>query len=397
MNILLLSRIFPPETGGSGRWFYEIYRRLNDIDVTVIAGEHPQAAAFDGRCELPVRRTMLNFSDWGTFNLQGYRRYREAAKACRELVNTRSFDAIHAGSLLPDGWLVRKLARKANIAYVVYMHGEETCFATQSRQLKWMGQKILKGAEQIIANSENTAGLIDEFWEIPSGKVRILNPGVNCSVFQPTQQDAGVREKLGWGDRPVILTVGRLQQRKGQATMMKAMPQLLQQHPELLYCIVGDGDERSSLTEMIHQLGLTSHVQFRHECSDKELVQCYQQCDLFVLPNREINGDIEGFGMVLLEAQACGKPVIAGNSGGTAETMIPGSTGHLVDCRTEDELIPMISHLLDDRSHREVMGAEARKWVSGRFDWLPLSEAAEKCFLNQSQSPRSTELSAIHA
>jgi phosphatidylinositol alpha-1,6-mannosyltransferase len=178
--------------------------------------------------------------------------------------------------------------------------------------------------------------------------------------------------------------------------MMKAMPQLLQQHPELLYCIVGDGDERSSLTELVHQLGLTSHVQFRHECSDEELVQCYQQCDLFVLPNREINGDIEGFGMVLLEAQACGKPVIAGNSGGTAETMIPGSTGHLVDCQTEDELIQIISHMLDDPSRREVMGAEAQKWVSGKFDWLPLSEAAEEFFLQLSPSDRRTALSTVH-
>lgn len=386
MNILLLSRIFPPETGGSGRWFYEIYRRLQGVDVTVLAGEHRQAEEFDAGCEIPVRRTNLNFSDWGTFNLQGYRRYQEAVKACRNQVRGEAFDAIHAGSLLPDGWLVRKLARKMRIPYVVYMHGEETCFASQSRQLKWMGQKILRGADQIIANSENTSRLIDEFWGIPSHKVTILNPGVDCRSFQPHEADAEVRHQLGWNERPVVLTVGRLQKRKGQATLIQALPELLKRHPNLLYCIVGDGDEREALVKLVEQLDLTANVQFRHDCSDEQLVQCYQQCDLFVLPNREINGDIEGFGMVLLEAQACGKPVIAGNSGGTAETMLPGTTGQLVDCQTEEGLVEVIGPMLHDPVRLKLMGSEARQWVSGKFDWQPLSEEAARCFQNRTHS-----------
>jgi len=395
MKLLLLSRIFPPETGGSGRWFYEIYRRLIDMDVTVIAGEHSEATVFDAHCEVSIHRTDLKFDDWGTFNLPGYARYREVAWACRNLVRGRSFDAVHAGSLLPDGWLVRKLAHKFGIPYVVYMHGEETCFACQSRQLKWMGQKILKGAAQIIANSENTFRLIEEFWGIPGRKVTILNPGVDCRVFQPATRDRAVRERLGWGERPVVLTVGRLQRRKGQATMIKALPGLLETHPDLLYCVVGDGDERTALKQLADQLGLAAHVQFVHNCSDEMLVQCYQQCDLFVLPNREINGDIEGFGMVLLEAQACGKTVIAGRSGGTAETMIPGTTGQLADCSTEAQLIDMIGGLLNDRSRLNAMGTAARQWVSGKLDWQPLAEAAEQCFERQSATPHAAALTPV--
>ena len=98
-------------------------------------------------------------------------------------------------------------------------------------------------------------------------------------------------------------------------------------------------------------------------------MECYQQCDLFVLPNRQVGQDIEGFGMVLLEAQACGKPVIAGASGGTAETMQPGETGYVVPCDQPDELAAMVAELLLDPDRRTRMGEAARSWVVEQFDW----------------------------
>src|SRR5205814_1805956 len=101
--------------------------------------------------------------------------------------------------------------------------------------------------------------------------------------------------------------------------------------------------------------------------------RCYQQCDLFVLPNREVNGDFEGFGMVLVEAQACGKPVIAGDSGGTRETMRPGETGLLVNCEGPELLANEVSELLLDRARREQMGSAARCWAEEQFDWQRLA------------------------
>jgi phosphatidylinositol alpha-1,6-mannosyltransferase len=112
--------------------------------------------------------------------------------------------------------------------------------------------------------------------------------------------------------------------------------------------------------------------------SDEELIECYQQCDLFALPNRQVGWDFEGFGIVLLEAQACGKPAIAGSSGGTAEAIAPSRTGELVSCETPDELALIVGDLLEDRERRARMGARAREWVVEHFDWEVLSRQARR-------------------
>jgi glycosyltransferase involved in cell wall biosynthesis len=126
--------------------------------------------------------------------------------------------------------------------------------------------------------------------------------------------------------------------------------------------------------------GLSDHVQFLGEIDDERMVQCYQQCDLFVLPNREVDRDIEGFGIVLLEAQACGKPVVAGTSGGTAETMQIPETGLVIPCEGPEVLASTVIELLADPVRRARMGEAARTWVVRHFDWSSLSCQAEALF-----------------
>ena len=121
-------------------------------------------------------------------------------------------------------------------------------------------------------------------------------------------------------------------------------------------------------------------MQFRGVPDDDELVQCYQQCDLFVLANRQVDWDIEGFGIVLIEAQACGKPVIAGVSGGTHETLEPGRTGELIPCETPDALTRVVIEFLVDPERRHRFGARARQHVAERFDWTVLTRRAETLF-----------------
>ena len=125
---------------------------------------------------------------------------------------------------------------------------------------------------------------------------------------------------------------------------------------------------------------MQGHVQFLGEPDDTRLVACYQQCDLFVLPNRAVGKDIEGFGMVLLEAQACGRPVVAGDSGGTAETMRIPETGRVVCCDGPDELGALVAELLADPALRNRMGEAGRQWVSARFDWQVLTAQADILF-----------------
>jgi phosphatidylinositol alpha-1,6-mannosyltransferase len=203
-----------------------------------------------------------------------------------------------------------------------------------------------------------------------------------------------VRRRLGWHDRPVILTVGRLQKRKGHDHLILALRSIRRAVPDVLYAIVGDGEELDHLRSLTDREGLTGHVQFLGEVGDDELILCYQQCDLFVLPNRQVGLDIEGFGMVLVEAQACGKPVIAGASGGTAETMDVPKTGFIVNCDTPDDLAAAVVELLSDDDRRRAMCEAARLWVCDRFDWTALGREAARIF-EPAPSPRAADPVAV--
>jgi phosphatidylinositol alpha-1,6-mannosyltransferase len=242
-----------------------------------------------------------------------------------------------------------------------------------------LARLVVSGSAALIANSHSTARLLIEQWGARSSAVSIIHPGVDTSQFRPAPRDPAVRERLGWGDRAVVLTVGRLQKRKGHDQMIRALLTVRQAIPDILYAIIGDGEERPALRALVDREGLSQQVVFLGECDDRDLITYYQQCDLFVLPNRQVGQDIEGFGIVLLEAQACGRPVVAGASGGTAETMSEPYTGRVVDCRTSDVLAATVVDLLSNRERLGRMGAAAREWVA-RFDWATLGRQAQALF-----------------
>jgi phosphatidylinositol alpha-1,6-mannosyltransferase len=287
---------------------------------------------------------------------------------------------IHCGRCIPEGVMALGLKWWLGLPYLCYVHGEDVSTATTSREHAFLVRRVLRAAGLLIANSRSTEQLLCAEWNVPPERVRVLHPGVDVQRFVPAERNAEIRNRLGWGNRPVILTVGRLQKRKGHDQLIRALPSIRKGQPKVLYAIAGDGEERPALQSLAVELGITGHVQFLGEIKDELLIQCYQQCDLFVLPNRQVGKDLEGFGMVLLEAQACGKPVVAGASGGTAETMDVGYTGRLVCCDGADELASAITDLLSDPGRLTRMGKAARSWVAERFDWEPLSCQAAQLF-----------------
>lgn len=377
---LLLSAVFPPKTGGSGRWFWEIYRRLPREEVVVVAGETPCAEEFDRTHDLQVTRIPLIWDDWGLFSPRGVWNYGRAFYAARRLVRRHTVGQIHCGCLLPEGWIARMLKKYTGLPYLCYVHGEEMSAGRASRQLGWMMRRVLDDAQLIIANSRNSANILRDQWHVPPERVEVMHPGVDVDRFTPAGRDTQTRASLGWNDRPVVLTVGRLQRRKGHDEMIKALAAVRQAIPDVLYTIVGEGEERPYLEALVRENKLAGHVQFLGELDDGRLAACYQQCDLFVLPNRSIGGDIEGFGMVLLEAQACGRPVLAGDSGGTAETMRLPETGRIVDCTGPTKLAEAVVELLGNRALCDEMGRAARRWVVERFAWDALVQQANRLF-----------------
>ncbi|MCH8923659.1 MAG: glycosyltransferase family 4 protein [Planctomycetes bacterium] len=383
VKTLLLSEIFPPKTGGSGRWFWEIYSRLPGDGVTVAAGRDSRAEAFDRGHDLRVVRVPLSMRRWGLRSVAGLRGYAAAYRAVRRVVRQNRIEQVHCGRLLPEGWIAWMLKKSCGLPYICYVHGEETNYGVASRELAWMMRRVIRGADYLIANSRNTARVLGDGWDVPDGKIKILHPGVDVQRFVPAARDEAVRAELGWDARPVVLTVGRLQRRKGQDQMIRAWGRIRQAVPDVLYAIVGDGDDREHLRRLIDEHDVADHVQMLGEIDDERMIQCLQQCDLFALPNRDVDGDFEGFGMVLLEAQACGRPVLAGDSGGTSETMRVGETGRIVPCDHPDPLADAVIELLGDEDIRQQMGQAARDWVTERFGWESLSRQAAALFCGE--------------
>jgi len=380
MKVLLLSEIFPPQNGGSGRWFQEIYSRLPRENVVVAAGEHPAQAKFDTTHNMNLHRLALTMPQWGLKSVSALRDYWRLFRTVRRIVRSEGVTQIHCGRCLPEGWLAFLLKKFCRVPYVCYVHGEDVESAATSRELSWMVNRVLTNADYLIANSQNTASLLTQNWQLPESHVKVLHPGCDASRFTPAARSESVREELGWKDRSVVLTVGRLQERKGHDVMIEALTTIREAIPNVLFAIVGDGEQRERLNELVTELGVADHVQFLGEVDDETMIRCYQQCDLFALANRQVGRDIEGFGMVLVEAQACGRPVLAGASGGTRETMDIGRTGVVVPCEKADGLATEVTRLLLDRQGLEEMGKAARPWVVEHLDWNALSRQAAEQF-----------------
>ena len=377
---LLLSDIFPPKHGGTGRLFWEIYRRLPRTDYLIAVGEHPEAAAFDATHDLRIFRLPLEMRNRAISSWGSVKHYLRTARSVRRLARQQGVRMIHAARPLSEGLVARMVRLRTGIPYCCYVHGEDINVASGSRELAWLTRRVLRGATAIIASSSFARELVVKEWAMPPEKVRLVHPGVDCEYFRPAAPDAEVRRRLGWEGRKVILTAGRLQRRTGQDVMIEVVAKLRDRFPNLLYAIVGGGDDRARLAELVTRLGVGEQVQFLGELKDTELLHCYQQCDIFALPNRAVGKDVEGFGMVLLESQACGRPVLAGASGGTGETMKPGETGVLVACDRPDEPAAALAELLADPERLNVMGRAGREWVEGKFNWPALAAEAGRTF-----------------
>ena len=381
MKTLLISEIFPPYTGGSGRWFWEIYRQQNHSDYIFAVGEYDDAEEFD-KHNNPIKTYRLPlFSEvWGIKSLSGLKYYLQNYRNIRRIIKKEGIGRIHCARSLPEAWIALMIKKTLGIPYDCYIHGEDIEMARSSRELSFMAQHALLGADKLICNSHNSMRLLTENWRYRHDQVLIMHPGVDVEEFKPTPYSAVTRKALGWSDRMVILTVSRLQKRKGHDILIQTMPALVEKFPDILYAVVGGGNQLPYLESLVKELKLEQHVMFMGKVNDDKMIECYQQCDLFVLPNRQVDRDVEGFGMVLLEAQASGKPVIAGDSGGTAETMVVDDTGFVVDCTSTGQLTEVLLKLLENKQLREEMGVKARSHIENNFDWRKLGEKAKQVF-----------------
>ena len=273
------------------------------------------------------------------------------------------------------------LKRWLRLPYIIYAHGNEItrCLNNQTRQ--WQKPlSALRKADAIIANSNYTASLVEKAG-VPSMRIKIIHPGCDIDYFKSVQTTPQIRERLiptplaG----PIILTVGNLVERKGHDTVLQVLPSLLADFPELIYIIVGDGIYRPALESLVKELEIEKNVIFAGQAPTDFLPNYYEICDVFVMLSKENleSNDVEGFGMVFLEAGGCGKPVIGGKSGGIPDAIEDGVSGFLVDPSDSAAIAERLRLILTNQSFAKEMGQRGRKRVAAHFTWSKVRDNIE--------------------
>jgi phosphatidyl-myo-inositol dimannoside synthase len=269
-----------------------------------------------------------------------------------------------------DGYLGLHLNRWLNLPFVIYAHGNEILDIANATYEK--PKLSLQHAARVLANSRFTAELVTTLG-VAREKVMVLHPGCNVDWFRPRKPNMSFRQELlreHSHDR-VILTVGNLVARKGHDTVLAALPKIREEIPQVVYCVVGDGPYRRELDSLARRAGVLDRVIFAGHRPENELPDIYGLADIFVMASRATisSSDVEGFGMVFLEASACEKPVIAGRSGGIPDVVVDGVTGFLVDPNDPEEVARSIIRVLKSEELASELGKNGRQRVVKEFTW----------------------------
>ena len=200
--------------------------------------------------------------------------------------------------------------------------------------------------------------------------ITLIYPGVDMERFRPGLACDDLKQSIGLRDgQRLILSVGRLVRRKGFDQVIRAIAELVRRGSDVHYALVGIGEDQDYLTSLARECGISDRVHLVGAASPEDLPRWYNACDVFIMPNREINGDTEGFGMVFLEAAACARPAIAGAAGGTGAAVVDGVTGYRVDGTDVDALARSLHSLLDDPALAERLGQAGLRRAMEQFSW----------------------------
>ena len=372
---LLIANDFPPVTSGIATVFGEIWKRLPADRTCILAPQMAGACEIDKTYPIPINRVYLPLGESGKAKL-----IKTTLTGFYVLLNTlkQRPSRIHCGQIFSSGITGLFCKRLLGIPYNVWVYGSETArLATGSRTAKLM-HRILEESDYIIANSDMTAREFTTFG-VPEAKIRRIYPGVDPERFLPAPKDTSLLDKLNIRNKRVIMTIARLDQRKGHDMVLQAMVHLPN---DVVYLIGGKGREESRLRQLANDLNMAHRVFFLGFIPDSELPLWYNLCDVFVMPNRitegtALEGDIEGFGITFIEAGSCEKPVVAGRSGGAVEAVVDGQTGLLVDPKSETAIAQAIGQFLDNPAFAQQIGHQARKRILRELDWCILAKQVE--------------------
>lgn len=279
-------------------------------------------------------------------------------------------DYLLVGQILPLGTVAWILSFFRPLRYAVFLHGMDFAYALRTPHKAWLAKSILTRAETIICANSYVADQANELDPGLGDKLAIVNPGIASEAPLIAEAEiAETRNNFGLAGKTVLFSLGRLVSRKGVDRTIEALMQV----PEplldnLAYFIAGTGPKEELLRRSVPDK-LKNKVFFLGEISEHGKWLWLSLADIFIMPSRDIAGDFEGFGIVYLEANLCGKPVIAGNSGGVRDAVQDGLNGRIVDSEKVDAIAGAIIELARDKDLRERLGQAGKRRAAAEFNW----------------------------
>ncbi|MFI5491969.1 glycosyltransferase family 4 protein [Actinoplanes sp. NPDC051859] len=357
---LLVTNDFPPRPGGIQQFVHNLAVRQPGGSVVVYASSWRGAAKFDAEQPFEVVREKTGV----------LLPTPAVARRAAEIARSHDCDSVWFGAAAPLGLLAGGLRKRTGITRAVALtHGHE------------IGWAALPGARHLlrrIARDNDVVTYLTEFQRVRLDRalhgltsLQRLTPGVDIDAYHPEVDGSAVRARHGLSDRPVVVCVSRLVPRKGQDMLIRAMPQIRRRVPGAALLIVGGGPYREKLQALARSEDVESDVVFTGTVPWEDLPAHYAAGDVYAMPcrTRSAGLDVEGLGIVYLEASATGLPVLAGDSGGAPDAVRDGETGYVVGGRDVPAIADRLAGLLADPAAARRMGAAGRAWVEREWRW----------------------------
>ncbi|MFL5401550.1 MAG: glycosyltransferase family 4 protein [Gemmatimonadales bacterium] len=370
---LLLTYDFPPMGGGIARWMGELAKRYPAGSLVVSTGQQPNSAAVDR--VLPNRVDRLPISSRRLRTVQGLTMW---SRRVAGLVRAAGAEYIWCGNAKPAAYPARWAAARLGIPYGIMVVGSDLLILQEQigRSLlkRRMAMALLGSASVLVAISRWTAELCRTLLkqlqiEVAPDFIRTIPLGTDPRFFRPGVDTREVRRRYGLGQGRWLLSVARLVPYKGIDTGLRVLSELSQDYPELGYAVVGSGEQLPQLEAMARSLGVEDRVRFLTDVSDRDLPALYNCADIYLGLTRSTPLDVEGFGLSLVEASACGVPVVAGLAGGIPDAVRGGETGLLVDPERSEPAVEAVRRLLRDGEMAQRLGRGGRAAVESFYNW----------------------------
>jgi phosphatidylinositol alpha-1,6-mannosyltransferase len=364
-KILCITNDFGPRAGGIETFVIGLIERLPKNSVIVYTSSQPDSAAFD-------KAWMENYGvrvirDKSKVLLPTPR----VSKAVRKILRRESITTVFFGAAAPLGLLAHGLRRAGAKRIVALTHGHEVWWA-KVWPFSWAMRRIGSGVDNLTYLGDFTRSQISRALTDSAASAMVkIAPGIDTDHFAPRADAQALRAELGLLEKKVIVSVGRLVHRKGQDTLVESMPQILSQIPDAHLLFIGEGPHKDYLVKRTAELKVSDAITFIGRIQYAELPRYICVGDIFAMPSRSrLAGlEVEGLGIVYLEASACGLSVVGGKSGGAPDAVLEGETGFAVDGTSTNAVAEAVITLLKNPDRANQMGARGRQWIVDEWRW----------------------------